>query len=1048
MKLRSVGLVPAALLTAALLMACPAWSAAPGGRRVAAPARMQKAGRVQDFDVDRRVDINTLNLWVWNFGSFGFADPNPGLIWPKGTTKTAIFASGLWLAAQVAGETRIAVAEYTQDFVPGPMAGGTFTPDRPEYKVYKMVRFKGDAQDTAHVELTADQQAADANLDPIVHHSWSEYVNGAAPNGAPVRWYHLNPDAPDDSTLGPDVLGDQMLWSVFNDADPGAHGGDFTPATLPLGVEVRHTTFAFDRQGALGNTVFLRYKLYNRGADQLDSMFVSVWCDPDLGGFTDDLVGCDTTLSLGFVYNSNNRDQLYGSRPPAAGYDFFLGPVAQGDTLPMTSFNKYINGTDPASHTEVYNYMNGLTGDGNPVVDPSGVTTKFVVAGDPVTGQGWLDDNPADRRFMMTAGPFRMAPGDSQEVVAALIVAQGRDRLSSISGLKFFDIFAQDAFDKHFLLPSPPPQPRVSAAVDHGQVRLCWDSGSRDNYPRPDDHAADYQFEGYNVYQGESVAGPWKLIATYDEVDQIRVIFDRVFDPVSGQTLPEYPVAFGSDNGVQYCHTVTEDAISGGQLKDGSQYFFAVTSYSYNPSGLPKVLENAQQVIRVIPQRAAAGTDLATAKTACATYQQIAAGPPKATDHVTVQVVNPDSVSGHQFKIAFRDLPSPVVVSPGDTAVVGWNLLDAATGDTLLKNQANLADDDDYRVIRGLKVKLIGFHKPVAGLAEGAFLCQPNPPLEGYNGLQGPVFGGGGILAADGFAGLDPSADPDSFVTVEIRFSHRQTQKAYRYLRRQLKDGSRPPGGRGYLYGGFREVPFTVWDTDHNRQLDAAFIELMNVGDDGGILPPSKQPATFDSTWAPNTSDNGNRELLFAVSSPYDPNERPEYAADGAITGDLPSLYMLWARKPSVDARIADGDAFRFLWNAVPAGPNDEYLFGTTPLARSNLALARGGLDRIRVVPNPYYTRSRYELNQFNRVVRFMNMPEVCTVRIFNLAGELVRTLSKTDPSTSILSWDLLTENRLPVASGVYIYHIEVPGAGSTVGRMVVFMEKERLNSL
>jgi hypothetical protein len=928
------------------------------------------------------------------------------------------------------------------------MSGGTFMPDQPAFRVYKVARYGGNAADIEHVERTAEELAADPALDPLVHDSWADYMAGAAPFGAPVRWYHLDPSAPNDSTLGPDVIGDLMMWSVFNDADPAQHGGDFTPATLPLGVEVRQTTFGFDRQPPLGNTVFLRYKIYNRGANQLDSMFISLWCDPDLGGFTDDLVGCDTTLSLGYVYNASNRDQLYGDRPPAVGYDFFLGPVASGDTLGMTSFNKYINGTDPASPTEVYYYMNGLDGTGGPVVDPNGVTTKYINAGDPVTGIGWLDNNPADRRFMMTAGPFSMAPGDSQEVVAALMVAQGRDRLSSVSGLKFYDIFAQDAFDRNFKLPSPPPQPRVSAATDHGKVRLCWDSASRDNYPLTEDNAAGYRFEGYNVYQGESVAGPWKLVATYDEVDQIRVIFDRVFDPVSGQTLPEYPVAFGSDLGVQYCHEMTEDAILGGPLHDGTQYYYAVTAYSYDPAGLPKVLENSQQVLRVIPQRAASGTNPASATSTCATYLQIDTGQPKATDRVSVQVVDPDSVSGHTYKIGFSALPSPVTFPGGEVATIGWSVVDSTTGDTLLKNQPNRTDDADYRVIRGLRVKVLGFHTPVAGLAEGAFLCQPVAPLEGYNALQGPVFGGGGILAVDGFAGLDPGTDPDSFVTVEIRFSRVHTQKVYRYLRRQLTNGGSPPGGRGYPYGGFREVPFTVWDTDHNRQLDAAFIELMNIDDNGSIMPPSQQPSTFDSTWAPNTADNGNRELLFVVSSPYSATERPEYAVDAAITGDLPSLYMLWARKPSVDARIAEGDAFRFLWNAVPAGANDVYVFGTTAETRHDPVLAKSKLSRIRVVPNPYYAHSRYELNQFNRIVRFTNLPETCTIRVFNLAGELVRTIQKTDPSTSIQDWDLLTENRLPVASGVYIYHVDAPGVGSTVGRMVVLIEKERLNSL
>ena len=64
-----------------------------------------------------------------------------------------------------------------------------------------------------------------------------------------------------------------------------------------------------------------------------------------------------------------------------------------------------------------------------------------------------------------------------------------------------------------------------------------------------------------------------------------------------------------------------------------------------------------------------------------------------------------------------------------------------------------------------------------------------------------------------------------------------------------------------------------------------------------------------------------------------------------------------------------------------------------------------------------------------------------------NLAGQLVRTLQKTDATTSILEWDLETANALPVGSGVYIFHVDVPGVGAYTSRVVVFMEKERLNS-
>jgi hypothetical protein len=191
----------------------------------------------------------------------------------------------------------------------------------------------------------------------------------------------------------------------------------------------------------------------------------------------------------------------------------------------------------------------------------------------------------------------------------------------------------------------------------------------------------------------------------------------------------------------------------------------------------------------------------------------------------------------------------------------------------------------------------------------------------------------------------------------------------------------------------------------------------------------------------------GGREYLFIADRPYTGSPRPELTVDGLpASGSFPGLYAMWATLRSATDQFDTGDAMQWTW-ANPATSNDFYDISTTKLVRNNTSFAKGKLDRIRVVPNPYYNKSRYELNQFARVVRFINMPEQATVRIFNLGGELIRTLHKTDPTTSLLNWDLLTENQLPVGSGVYIYHIDAPGVGTTFGRMVVFMEKERLNN-
>ena len=99
------------------------------------------------------------------------------------------------------------------------------------------------------------------------------------------------------------------------------------------------------------------------------------------------------------------------------------------------------------------------------------------------------------------------------------------------------------------------------------------------------------------------------------------------------------------------------------------------------------------------------------------------------------------------------------------------------------------------------------------------------------------------------------------------------------------------------------------------------------------------------------------------------------------------------------------------------------------------------------MVPNPYKGASDYELSNLNDVVRFTNMPEQATVRIFTLAGTLVKTLVKSGPAATI-DWDLLTEEGLPVASGMYLIHVEVPGVGEKVIKFGVVKKRIQLDLL
>lgn len=111
------------------------------------------------------------------------------------------------------------------------------------------------------------------------------------------------------------------------------------------------------------------------------------------------------------------------------------------------------------------------------------------------------------------------------------------------------------------------------------------------------------------------------------------------------------------------------------------------------------------------------------------------------------------------------------------------------------------------------------------------------------------------------------------------------------------------------------------------------------------------------------------------------------------------------------------------------------YNFSTQGMAPefNRADVAEAALDEIRVVPNPYYAYSKYEADKIDNIVRIVNLPKTCTVRIYTVNGILVRTLDKDDETITYLEWDLKNQSKVPVASGMYIYHVDAPGIGEKV---------------
>lgn len=416
----------------------------------------------------QQFDGNQIRTWTSNQGDWVVWDQTTsqsGLEWPKGSEKYAVFHSGFWLVCgrvkepgqEFENEIRTATVRWKlNEFQPGQVVYwdtlGNFetsydqyprenciwkaqNPEDPKYRYYKINRGETLSED---------------------------YLNWPIDQGAPV-----------DKDGNPLIIGDQTMWSVYNDAEQKNHDNQgFT--SLPLGVEIQTTLFGFapndDHQ--LESILFIKNLIINKSDNYYDEMYVAIWADPDLGEAIDDYVGVDTSLALGYCFNGRSPDAVYGINPPSVGFSFLQRPqtkkqpasLSPGKDNPpeekqpteLSSFIRFTTGNvyyDPDLKEEVYNLMRGLSTKGDTIINPvTEKPTRFMLSGDPITSEGWTDHEilPGDRRFILSTGPFAMAPTDSQEVVTAILVTQGETLVEGIRLLKIYQVYAKKVFDANF----------------------------------------------------------------------------------------------------------------------------------------------------------------------------------------------------------------------------------------------------------------------------------------------------------------------------------------------------------------------------------------------------------------------------------------------------------------------------------------------------------------------------------------------------------------------------------------------------------------------
>jgi hypothetical protein len=892
-----------------------------------------------------------------------------------------------------------------------------------------------------------------------------------------------------------------------------------------MGLEVQKTTWGYNRTDALGNLYFTRFKMINKGGvdtsatagDQLgsfwmDSMYVCQWSDPDLGDAGDDVLGCDTTLSMGFVYNGNSSDAEYtrfSLAPPSSGYDFLAGPLdtASADSavfdlkriygyknLGMSSFAYFSAGSpysDPPGGAS--NYQNGsgrwwkmfrgyaplgnFTTPDQPYAFPTGGSaSNYPLNGDPVTQTGWIDGEgqpwsfaPGDRRLLCTTGPFRMAPGDTQEIYVGTVVGLGADRLSSVAVIKANDAAVQETFNLLFRVSQAPAVPDVKASMFDGKAILEWGSNAArvKQTETVVSQPGDYMFEGYNIYQLPSRNSPrseWKRLATYDLPTEPRVIFDTQFDLVSGQFI-QLPVQFGSNSGIRRDFIFDQDYIRQvPKLWNGQEYYVAVSAYSRTPhGGYTASLESGPALVTVRPENpfgqslnSKYGDTVATVHTGVSDGNAI------------VTVIDPLKVTGNTYSIGFK-------------ANQTWYVVNTVTGDTVINNEANQNGDDMSPIAEGLQFRVFGAPYDAKDFRHtanpsGAINPATYAAWSTFNSWGFPDPSGQGNPVADwggGTWGIHVGGGASGAYSVFVARVFRNDNYT-RFVPNDYEIRWTAAGGLGYMAfttGAIVTVPFEIWCIGSGTPTDASddyrMIPWINDGDGNGafnlnqldhnLSGADNDPYTDWVYWMepnPKTPGSAGYNAFVADTANYD--------AGGAVTGtgsevmartvyvalNLASVSGAW---PPAVTMPATGNVLRII-STKPNTTADTYtLNSASAKATASASLQKASAEKVGVFPNPYYAFNSAETNRFARFVTFNNLPVKVKIRIFNLAGQLVRTLDK-DDSTQFLQWDLNNYANFPVASGMYLAHVEMtlPADNSVISKVLkiaVIQEQEILNT-
>jgi hypothetical protein len=721
------------VLTLCVLL-CPSVLHSEGSETIFSPSsRLQKTQTLKD---GKAILINDLFTYFTNNG-VGASNPFTGDcgLELKSNGGQTMYAEGLLWGGYARGAIKVGGGGYFGGLQAGPIiTPGTSAalpvaanPANSRYRIYRVrpdvpvgaafgqVETLLTRQEVSYLTKYEPSATARSVYDQYVR-DWNEWPGA---EGAPYTDVNHNGVYEPEIDI-PGVPGaGQTLWYVANDMDSLCTKPLY--GSLPIGIEMQRTIWAYQRAGALNTAIFQRSRIINKSGLPIDSMYITQFTDPEIGGSLgnqDDYAGCDTLRNMGYAYNATNNDVYFHDHSPAVGLMLLAGPAVPASgtdsayvnftyrrgyrNLPMTSM-VYIfkNYEEPhmgvySGTQEFYNVMRGRLISGNALINTeTGKTTTFVFPGDPITQAGWVEGDPypyklttavftpADRRMSFTSGPFTMAPADTQDILIAEMVGMGSDNMGSLAALRSNADAVRKIFRGGFSLPAIPTAPVVHASGWNGRILLDWTDAA--SYSAAEAYAsAGYTFQGYNLYQlpnGDFTKA--KRLLTSDIIDDVRLIVDTVYDPAVNLFYPK-TTAYGANTGLRHYFISSTDSLTGMPMVNGTKYWYAVTSYAYNPaaSGGMKMLESTPAIFEVTPQQPLPGITLPAVPGQVISHDQSRVlGTDVHYEIAVVSVIDPVKITGHLYVVRFA----------GTASNAPWSVFDSTANKVVIPTQTQYA---------------------------------------------------------------------------------------------------------------------------------------------------------------------------------------------------------------------------------------------------------------------------------------------------------------------------------------------------------------------